>query len=189
VLSFPPPHDVDTSRSALRVAVYVPFTTLTSVPSHHLKRAYWQIDPLYGIAFSHSPIHPNRIALSSYSTTSSNKLSIVDNDPSVSQSGEYQHLASTNIHVPFTKVAWEPRESLPHEGTGGRGELLATSGDVLRLWEVTEGTGGYSGGNGSGSGYVGRGWSNDQSQGGGYSISSRGVLTNVRDGMPAIAVW
>jgi WD repeat-containing protein 68 len=81
-------------------------------------------------------------------------------------------LASVNLHLPATKVAWEPRESLPHEGHGGRGELLATSGDVLRLWEVHEGSGVYD----DGSGYVGRGWSNGNE---GYSLTARGVLTNV----------
>jgi WD repeat-containing protein 68 len=81
-------------------------------------------------------------------------------------------LASSSIHVPATKVAWEPRDSLPHDGGGGRGELLATSGDVLRLWEMGEG--GYE----QGGGFVGRGWSNGQG-GGGYSLNPRAVLTNV----------
>lgn len=71
-------------------------------------------------------------------------------------------------------MAWEPRDSLPHDGGGGRGELLATSGDVLRLWEMGEG--GYGG---EGGGFVGRGWSNGQ--GGGYSLNPRAVLTNVSD--------
>lgn len=142
-----------------------------------------ELDPLYGIAFSHSPLHPNRVALTSYSTAPSNKLFIVDteDDPSSpsSSSRGYQQLASANLQLPATKVAWEPRESLPHEGhgQGGRGELLATSGDVLRLWEVNE-SGGYD----DGSGYVGRGWSNGGGGGGGgYTLNARGVLTNVSD--------
>lgn len=56
--------------------------------------------------------------------------------------------------------------------------MLATSGDVLRLWEMGEGgAGGYDG---QGGGYVGRGWSNGQGGGGGYSLNPRAVLTNVR---------
>jgi hypothetical protein len=55
--------------------------------------------------------------------------------------------------------------------------LLATSGDVFRLWEMGEGgAGGYDG---QGSGYVGRGWSNGQGGGGGCSLNPRAVLTNV----------
>ena len=52
--------------------------------------------------------------------------------------------------------------------------MLATSGDVLRLWEMGEG--GYE--QGGGGGFVGRGWSNGQG-GGGYSLNPRAVLTNV----------
>jgi len=103
-------------------------------------------------------------------------LIIVD-QPSPTE--DYSQLASSSIHVPATKVAWEPRESLPHDGSGGRGELLATSGDVLRLWEMGEG--GYDGKAG---GYVGRGWSNGQ--GAGYSLNPRAVLTNVSGNPPSI---
>lgn len=147
-------------------------------------------DPLYGVAFSHSPVHPNRIALTSYSTAPNNRLSIVDTfdddhaSPIGGPSSSYQHLASANLHLPATKVAWEPRESLPQHhdgGGGGRGELIATSGDVLRLWEVSEGPaaglGGYD--DGSGSGYIGQqggGWPNGN---GGYAVTPRGVMTNV----------
>ena len=136
------------------------------------------LDPLYGVAFSHSPLHPNRVALTSYSTGPSNKLFTVDtpqDDSSYSSSSGYQQLASANLQLPATKVAWEPRESLPHDGHGGggRGELIATSGDMLRLWEVNEG-GGYD----DGSGYIGRGWSNGGGAGG-YTLNARGVLTNV----------
>ena len=84
---------------------------------------------------------------------------------------------------PATKVGWEPAESVIHAGReeeGGRGELLATTGDVLRIWEV-----GLDWSEERGRGYIGRNGYNGQSQaqGGGhsqgYALSTRSVLTNV----------
>jgi WD repeat-containing protein 68 len=89
---------------------------------------------------------------------------------------------------PATKVGWEPAESVVHAGReeeGGRGELLATTGDVLRIWEVgldwsEERDRGFVGRNGGYGGVQGQG----QAQG--HALSTRSVLTNVscRPSMP-----
>jgi WD repeat-containing protein 68 len=95
--------------------------------------------------------------------------------PSTSQ---YAQLASASIAFPATKVVWEP-------GAGsGRGvnddervELLATTGDVLRIWELRDGSDGEDA---RGRGFVrGNGWGN-QAGPEGYRLETRSVLTNVR---------
>lgn len=143
------------------------------------------IDALYGLAFSNSPLNPLRTALTSYSAGPSNKLSVIDtvNQSSSSSSGSsnFQQQASHGLVFPATKVGWEPAESVIHAGReeeGGRGELLATTGDVLRIWEV-----GLDWSEERGRGYVGRGNGYAQGQGKGqaqgHALSTRSVLTNV----------
>ncbi|WVQ93012.1 hypothetical protein IAU59_000075 [Kwoniella sp. CBS 9459] len=164
--------------------------------------------PLYGISFSNASSHPFRIALTTLSSTPTNKLIVVDlpnqasphehlpqhhhqhqssNNtyyPSNGSSGsQLSQLASTNLNLPATKVGWEPKDSA--HGTryddGGRGELIATSGDALRIYEVTKEWGTDSGAGqagGTGSGYVGKnGWAAANGEPG-YAVRSRSVLTN-----------
>ena len=128
-------------------------------------------DPLYGLAFSHSPLHPHRAALTTLSTGPSNKLIIVD--PSQSNPSEYTQLASVNVAFPATKIAWEPSQSL-QQGSydqSTRPELIATSGHVLRIWDLAEEWHGDTA-----RGYVGR-----NGYGPEYSLNARSVLTNVRE--------
>jgi hypothetical protein len=60
---------------------------------------------------------------------------------------DFQLISQATLPFPATKVGWEPKSSVGIE----RGELLATSGDVLRIWELSEG----------------------------YGLTTRSVLTNV----------
>ncbi|KAK8844033.1 hypothetical protein IAR55_006827 [Kwoniella newhampshirensis] len=176
--------------------------------------------PLYGIAFSHSPNHPFRVALTTLLTGPTNKLLLVDlASPDSIQSHHHHHhhhhkhrtqssyypqtqngggggsssasgsgqsgfgqIASINMNFPATKVGWEPRESMAMSASyeeGGRGELIATSGDALRIYEVTKEWGHESGGYvGAGNGQ--NGWSSENGGDGGYSYSlkSRSMLSN-----------
>lgn len=131
--------------------------------------------PLYGLAFSNSPQHPNRVALTSFLTGPQNKLTIIEPHPSY-QSGyappnDFQQLATANLTYPPTKVGWEPAESLARADQGGRGELLATTGDVLRIWEMKwDGTSKDSGRIG-----YGRNGYNDE----GWKLNQRSFLSNV----------
>lgn len=97
-------------------------------------------DALHGVAFSNSAQHPYRIALTSFLTGPTNKLTIVEPHASYSSGysapSDFQQLATVNLTYPSTKVGWEPAESLARADQGGRGELLATTGDVLRIWEM-----------------------------------------------------
>ncbi|CAD6573357.1 MAG: hypothetical protein TREMPRED_000785 [Tremellales sp. Tagirdzhanova-0007] len=135
--------------------------------------------PLYGISFSHSTHHPHRVALSTLVTGATNKLIIVEpsnpQQSSYDPSTDFQQLTQSNLAFPATKVGWEPQQSLAgasHEEGGGRGELLATTGDVLRIWELGKNW------NGEERGWtnVGRnGWSHGVRD---YVLSARSVLTN-----------
>lgn len=137
-------------------------------------------DPLYGIAFSQNPQHPQRIALTSYFTGPTNKLFVVDanasNGSGYTPTQDFHQLASGNLAFPATKVGWEPEQSLAgarHEGNGGRGELLATTGDVLRIWELKMWEGPDSNRVGYGrNGYMDTGADN-------YTLTERSMLSNV----------
>lgn len=138
------------------------------------------------MSFSHHPQHPNRIALSSYLTGPHNKVSVIEAGLSqgefASPTGdpELQPLAMGNLAFPATRIGWEPAESLAaggarHELDGGRGELLATTGDVLRIWELKPWDGGAGGPNEQRVGYrAARNGYTDE-----YSLSERSVLSNV----------
>ncbi|OCF32419.1 WD-repeat protein 68 [Kwoniella heveanensis BCC8398] len=173
--------------------------------------------PLYGISFSNSPAHPFRVALTTLSSTPTNKLIVVDasnqssSSSSSSSSYEHQHhhhhqhhqhhhnnndsyhppngssgsqrlsqIASCNLNLPATKVGWEPKDSV--HGTryddGGRGELIATSGDALRIFEISKEWETDARGAGGAGGYVGKnGWAGMNEEPG-YAVRSRSVLTN-----------
>ncbi|WWC63796.1 uncharacterized protein I303_106401 [Kwoniella dejecticola CBS 10117] len=151
--------------------------------------------PLYGVSFSNSSSHPSRIALTTINSSATNKLIVVDQQDPYSRHNphhhhhshhshshhnpnqDFQQLASTPLTFPATKVGWEPRESLSGVGygdNGGRGELIATSGDALRLFEVTK----EWNSDGMASGYIGKnGWSESEGSSS-YSVKSRSMLTN-----------
>ena len=80
-------------------------------------------------------------------------------------------LASCNLTFPATKVAWEPTQSVLGNAYGDdEAELIATTGDVLRIWDLKKDWSGEMR-----SGYVGRGYETaDQ-----YVLGTRSVLTNV----------
>ncbi|AAW44203.1 transparent testa glabra 1 protein (ttg1 protein), putative [Cryptococcus deneoformans JEC21] len=144
--------------------------------------------PLYGVGFSNSVSHPHRVALTSLVTGPTNKLYIADlshppdtqpSSPYYPQANNgssgpshpppaYRQLTSTNINLPATKVGWEPEGSVRVD-QGGRGELVATTGESLHLWEVAKGWT-------EGSGHVGHnGWGNER-----YTLKSRSILSNTK---------
>lgn len=143
--------------------------------------------PLYGIGFSHNPQHPHRIATTSVLTGPSNKLLVVDAHPDGGGGSpfaprhvpEFESLAQASLAFPATKVGFEPQASAVAAGQeedGGRGELLATTGDMLRLWELAPTWNDNGGG-----GYVGRGqngWNDGRNS---YALQTRSVLTNVSE--------
>lgn len=87
---------------------------------------------------------------------------------------DFQQLTTTNLQFPATKVGWEPAESLArHSDQGGRGELLATTGDVLRIWELKWDSA-------QDSGRIGYGRNGYNDTGEGWKLHQRSLLSNVR---------
>ncbi|RXK37450.1 hypothetical protein M231_05273 [Tremella mesenterica] len=124
--------------------------------------------PLYGLSFSNSDAHRLRIATTSYMAGPTNKIQVFDIDfnssSPYSASNNFTPLAQANLQFPATKVAWQPSDR--GLGNDEERELLATTGDVLRIWEIDRDYEDEYGGNGWGGGTTG------------YSLTPRSVLTN-----------
>ena len=126
--------------------------------------------PLYGLGFSHAPQHPFRAALTTLVPGPLNKLIVVDQNPNRPQ--ELQQIANVTLGFPATKVGWEPTQSVlgnAYNDGDAQAELLATTGDVLRIWDLSA-----NWDDGGGRGYVGR--NNGFVS---HELNARSVLTNV----------
>ena len=94
-------------------------------------------------------------------------------DPASTPGQDFHQIASVNLSFPATKVGWEPAQSVLATGDGnGKAELLATTGDVLRIWDLSKDWDAEGRARG---GFVGRnnGWTEE------YILNARSVLTNV----------
>lgn len=102
---------------------------------------------VYAMDWSNKPDRPYRLAIGSFVEEYKNKMQILEMDP---LSGCVNCSAEIDHSYPMTKVKWIPRNA--------EHDLIATSGDFLRIWGL--GTGGFS--------------SNE-----GIEISKKALLTNV----------
>ncbi|GHJ87837.1 hypothetical protein NliqN6_4239 [Naganishia liquefaciens] len=106
---------------------------------------------LYGVAFSHSSRHTTpRVALTSFiSSSATNRIQIIQANASASAKDDFRVLTSAPHAYPPTKIEFEPVNPITttptHRGKGssgkssnGESELLATTGDLLRIWELQE---------------------------------------------------
>ncbi|ORX39239.1 putative transparent testa glabra 1 protein [Kockovaella imperatae] len=120
--------------------------------------------PLYGVGYSHSTSNPLRTALTTLVTGPTNKLLVVD--PTQQAGQDFRQIASVGIGFPATKVGWEPAGLSGYSDSGA--ELLATTGDVLRIWDLSKDW------ESNGKGFVGRnGWTEED-----HVLRARSVLTN-----------
>ncbi|KAF9284788.1 ddb1 and cul4 associated factor 7 [Mortierella alpina] len=105
--------------------------------------------PVYGLDWSNQPTEREalRLAVGSFIEDGSNKIQIItlpeftaglenDDDFNPNSMSDWVPVAQTNQQqYPVTKIKWEPYKS------GHRSfDLLATTGDYLRLWELREDT-------------------------------------------------
>ncbi|KAK5668321.1 hypothetical protein QVD99_005352 [Batrachochytrium dendrobatidis] len=81
--------------------------------------------PTYSVHWSHRP-GSFRLGISSFLESSNNKLQIIQ---LFNKAGDFVKVAEVDHTFPVTKLMWSP-----HKGMGP--DLLATSGDYLRLWEL-----------------------------------------------------
>eukprot|EP01117_Protostelium_nocturnum_P013957 TRINITY_DN5262_c0_g1_i2.p1 TRINITY_DN5262_c0_g1~~TRINITY_DN5262_c0_g1_i2.p1 ORF type:complete len:327 (+),score=86.68 TRINITY_DN5262_c0_g1_i2:143-1123(+) len=85
--------------------------------------------PIYGLSWSSRPNQRFRLALGSNLKDYTNKVDIVQ----LNEENEFEVKGSFDHSYPATKVMWQP----PRSSNGP--DLLGTTGDYLRLWEVKEG--------------------------------------------------
>lgn len=83
--------------------------------------------PLYGVAWSKRRDKPPRLAIGSFVEEYSNKVEVLTHNP------ESLDFSCTFDHpYPTTKIEWIP------DVNGAHSDLIGTTGDFLRLWEVDE---------------------------------------------------
>eukprot|EP01104_Vermistella_antarctica_P014568 TRINITY_DN4618_c0_g1_i2.p1 TRINITY_DN4618_c0_g1~~TRINITY_DN4618_c0_g1_i2.p1 ORF type:complete len:334 (+),score=84.14 TRINITY_DN4618_c0_g1_i2:281-1282(+) len=82
---------------------------------------------VYGMNWSERPDKPFRLACGSFIQAFDNKVNIVELNEDL---GGFEVTGSFDHQYPTTKIKWIP------DKTGTRPDLLATTGDYLRLWEV-----------------------------------------------------
>lgn len=108
--------------------------------SHPSKEIYTYEAPwsAYALAWSNREDRPFRLAVGSFVEAYSNKVGIIEYNE---DSGAFETSTSFSHPYPATKIMFRP------DGSAGS-DLLATTGDYLRLWRVEEGGGGGGGGGG-----------------------------------------
>eukprot|EP00698_Gefionella_okellyi_P005826 TRINITY_DN15264_c0_g1_i1.p1 TRINITY_DN15264_c0_g1~~TRINITY_DN15264_c0_g1_i1.p1 ORF type:complete len:327 (+),score=40.85 TRINITY_DN15264_c0_g1_i1:40-1020(+) len=84
---------------------------------------------IYGSAWSARGDKPFRLALGSFIEEYSNKVEIIQLDE---ESGGFKVKGRFDHPYPTTKIIWIP------DRQGKQSDLLGTTGDYLRLWEVTD---------------------------------------------------
>eukprot|EP01044_Picomonas_judraskeda_P017973 COSAG03_NODE_3476_length_1990_cov_10.290851_1_plen_262_part_00 len=88
---------------------------------------------IYGMNWSNRRNKPFRLALGSFIEEYNNSVEVVQLNEET-QAFERQAEGAFNHPYPTTKIMWSP-EGVAEQPSG---ELLATTGDYLRLWEVAE---------------------------------------------------
>ncbi|KAG0349765.1 ddb1 and cul4 associated factor 7 [Podila minutissima] len=132
--------------------------------------------PVYGLDWSNQPTEREalRLAVGSFIEDGSNKIQVITlpefagiegMDYSPTSMSDWVPIAETNHQYPVTKIKWEP-----YKGGHRSFDLLATTGDYLRLWELKEGAENTS------SGTIGRRASSTNGQ----QLVQQAVLANTK---------
>jgi DDB1- and CUL4-associated factor 7 len=95
----------------------------------HKKEIYTYEAPwlVYGLSWSERHDHPYRLAVGSFVDDYANQVRVVSLDQ---ESGEFVSTGEFEHPYPPTKVQWIPDPQASHP------DLIATTGDYLRLWHV-----------------------------------------------------
>ena len=83
--------------------------------------------PVYAMNWSFRPDHRFRLAIGSFVEEYSNKVQIVSLS---NETGEFEVQSQFDHPYPSTRINWIP------DSTGHMPDILATSGDYLRIWRV-----------------------------------------------------
>ena len=90
--------------------------------------------PVFSLSWSRRPDPASqfRLAIGSYLEQYSNVVSIIKKNPSSDDNGTLYQAAEFDHPYPCTKIMWSP------ETRHGSQDLLATTGDYLRIWNVND---------------------------------------------------
>ncbi len=105
----------------------------------------WCKTPAPGL--QHRPRSSYRLAIASYTEDYRNRLAVIglrdegslfESDDYPSSEGDFYTIADTMHGYPATKLQWQPASASAYGWAQrtGNGELLATVGDALRIWEL-----------------------------------------------------
>jgi len=100
---------------------------VTNKKEIYTHEAPWTV---YGLSWSQHPGHPYRLALGSFLDDYTNKVNIVKLNE---QKGSFDVTHEFDHPYPCTKLAWIP------DRVGSRPDLIASTADYLRLWQVEDG--------------------------------------------------
>ena len=87
---------------------------------------------VYSLAFSWRDQEEHRLAFGSLVEDVSNKIKIIKLDKEQGNGGDFVEMCTFDHEYPATKVLWLPDKSTNNP------DLLATSGDYMRLWEIDQ---------------------------------------------------
>ncbi|KAG0746690.1 hypothetical protein G6F57_009560 [Rhizopus arrhizus] len=129
---------MDTSRQHSSYPYRNTSDTMHPTPTKEIYQydAPWSI---YALDWCKTPIEQKsfRLAIGSFIEDSNNKLQVIsrtdllDNAPS--SRSDFTAIAEADSYYPITKVLWEPRKA-----DARNSDLLATTGDILRIWELVD---------------------------------------------------
>ncbi|ORE11513.1 WD40 repeat-like protein [Rhizopus microsporus var. microsporus] len=94
---------------------------------------------IYALDWCKTPIEQKsfRLAIGSFIEDSNNKLQIISRtdllDHVPPSRNDFTAVAEADSYYPITKVLWEPRKTDARSS-----DLLATTGDILRIWELVD---------------------------------------------------
>ncbi|KAH8119190.1 WD40 repeat-like protein [Phellopilus nigrolimitatus] len=123
-----------------------------------------------------------RLALGSFTEDARNRLAVVglqdervlvEDDYDYAQHADFVTLVEAHHGYPATSVQWQPAAAAA-AGMGGGAELLATSGDALRVWEYA----------GDGAGAQGGGYVGVKQAGGGHRLTLKSTLSGSKVQQP-----
>ncbi|CAJ0833024.1 2576_t:CDS:2 [Entrophospora sp. SA101] len=147
--SYPPPLPPPPHIAPIQQQLPLPQHQSSSSLTHNTKRIFKKKEmyeykapwTVYGLDWSNKPGEKAfQLALGSLIEGYPNKLQIITlaelaHDDSYYHrqysNSDFVKIAETDYHYPITKVLWEPYK-------GGLNDLLATTGDYLRIWEIVE---------------------------------------------------
>ncbi|CAO3619537.1 unnamed protein product [Mucor fragilis] len=134
---------MDTSRNTHYSSYPYQQSSRAQDPAPPSKEIYQYDAPwlTYALDWCRTPIEQKsfRLAVGSFIEDSNNKLQIIsrtdllDANPQIDQRNDFTPVAEADSYYPITKVLWEPRKN-----DARNSDLLATTGDILRIWELVD---------------------------------------------------